>query len=83
MRAALGAVATEPGLDRARLERDAGSRATTRKILRDAGLARAAGVSGTPTFEVGRTGGRLHLVTITSLRPDGLRPALNAALADG
>lgn len=43
--------------------------------------AAAAGISGTPSFEVGPTGGRLHPVEIESLEAEALRPALDAALA--
>ena len=45
------------------------------------GAAEAAGVTGTPAFEVGPTGGALELVSLASLGADGLRPAIEAALA--
>ena len=50
------------------------------RIERDASAARAAGVSGTPAFQVGRTGGRLELVAMSSLEPEGTLPAVDAAL---
>lgn len=40
-----------------------------------------AGVHSTPAFQVGPTGGRLELVEISSLGPDGIRPAIEAVLA--
>jgi protein-disulfide isomerase len=42
----------------------------------------AAGIDGTPSFAVGRTGGRLRRVQIRSLDAEGLRPAIEAALGD-
>ena len=42
--------------------------------------AQAAGVPGTPSFEVGPTGGRLQLVELRSVGPEGLTPAIDAAL---
>ena len=46
-----------------------------------AAAARAAHVSGTPAFQVGRTGGRLRRVEVQSLEAAALRPAIDAALA--
>jgi hypothetical protein len=42
--------------------------------------AAAAGIAGTPSFEVGPTGGRLQRVELQSLDANALRPALDAAL---
>jgi protein-disulfide isomerase len=50
-------------------------------IKRAADAAQAAGVSGTPTFQVGPTGGRLDLVRVDSLGPEGIVPAIEAVLA--
>ena len=52
-----------------------------RQLATAAETAEAAGVSGTPAFQVGRTGRKLELVFLESLGPEGLRPALDAALA--
>lgn len=52
-----------------------------RQLATAAEAAEAAGVRGTPAFQVGRTGGALDLVFLESLGPEGLRPALDAALA--
>lgn len=43
--------------------------------------ARAAGIAGTPAFQVGKTGGRLQTVPLSSLGPEGLQPAIDAMLA--
>ena len=51
------------------------------ELRRSAAAAERAGVHGTPAFQVGRTGGRLELVEVSSLRPDGIRPAIEAVLA--
>jgi protein-disulfide isomerase len=42
--------------------------------------AQAAGIPGTPSFQVGRTGGRVELVRLSSIGPEGLTPAIEAAL---
>jgi protein-disulfide isomerase len=69
-----------PGLDTDKMlaERDSSG---VRTALQSAqALAQQAGVQGTPTFAVGRTGRQLRIVTITSLGPSGLTPSLDAAL---
>ena len=40
-----------------------------------------AGVKSTPSFQLGPTGGRLELISVTSLAPDGIVPAIERALA--
>jgi protein-disulfide isomerase len=75
------AIASVRGLDAARLDREARSRATDSVVVRDAISANAMGVRGTPSFAVGPTGGRLRLIALQSLSPEGIRPALDAALA--
>jgi predicted DsbA family dithiol-disulfide isomerase len=54
-------------LDRQRLERLAWSSSTTRAVARAARAAESAGVQGTPSFEIGRTGGPMQLVPADSL----------------
>jgi protein-disulfide isomerase len=76
----LAHAASAAGVDSRVLERTAWSRATARAVARSARVARAAGVEGTPSFELGPTGGRLALVQLGSLRPEGIRQALDAAL---
>lgn len=51
------------------------------EMKRAAAAARAAGINGTPVFQVGPTGGRLELVQVNSLGPEGLVPAIEAVLA--
>ena len=46
-----------------------------------AGEATSLGVSATPSFAAGRTGGALRLIEVRSLDAEGLRPALDALLA--
>ena len=53
----------------------------SKEVERSAAAARAAGVPGTPAFQVGRTGRRLRLVEVQSLEAAALRPAIDAALA--
>lgn len=47
-----------------------------------AGEATSLGVRGTPSFAAGRTGGELRLIDVSSLDAEGLRPALDALLAE-
>jgi protein-disulfide isomerase len=74
------AVAAVPGLELQRLQRLGSRPATDRAMIRAALAAQTAGVQGTPSFELGRTGGPLRLIRLRSLGPEGIRPALDAAL---
>lgn len=51
------------------------------ELKRAAAAAQAAGVNATPAFQVGPTGGRLELVQVGSLGPEGIVPAIEAVLA--
>jgi protein-disulfide isomerase len=51
------------------------------ELERFAAAAKVAGVNGTPAFQVGPTGGPLERVEVGSLRPEGIIPAIEAALA--
>ena len=53
----------------------------TRRLLVASRAAESAGVTGTPAFQVGRTGGKLRLVPVRSLGPEALRPEIESALA--
>jgi protein-disulfide isomerase len=74
---------------RAALEETAGTQALTesgepwitRRIMLAGRAARTAAITGTPAFQLGRSGGVLRLVPLHSLGPEGLRPAIEAALA--
>jgi protein-disulfide isomerase len=69
-----------PGLDGKRLLEERSSSAVDSAISQAEALARKAGVSSTPTFAVGRTGGTLRVVQPQTLDPSGLTPSLDAAL---
>jgi protein-disulfide isomerase len=71
--------AAVPGLDVGRM---LGRRpAMTAKVAKAQASATAAGVNGTPSFEVGPTRGRLQRVEISSLDADALRSAIESARA--
>jgi protein-disulfide isomerase len=53
-----------------------------RELTKSSKAAQAAGIAGTPAFQVGRTGGPLELVQVSSLGAEGLRPAIESALAE-
>ncbi len=53
----------------------------TRRLQLASQAAEAAGVTGTPAFQVGRTGAKLQLVPVRSLASEALRPAIESALA--
>ena len=73
-------VVAEAGLDAGRL-RDARDESWVTAELRNAqAAADAAGVQGTPSFQLGRTGGALELVKLRSLGPEGITPAIDALL---
>ena len=70
-----------PGLDENRLLAVAGSEAVGASLADSAGAAEAAGVTGTPWFELGPTGGDLHRLEVSSLGPGEFRAAIDALLA--
>jgi protein-disulfide isomerase len=72
--------AAVPGLDTGRMLADRSSAAVDRAVAQSDAVARASGVSSTPTFGVGRTGGQVRLVQVASLTAAALTPALDAAL---
>ena len=53
----------------------------TRRLQVASRAAESAGVTGTPAFQVGRTGTKLQLVSVRSLGPEALRPAIESVLA--
>jgi protein-disulfide isomerase len=69
-----------PGVDAERLldERSDGSVETAMK--RDAEVAQVAGIQGTPSFQLGPTGGTLVPVQPTSLEADGIVPLIEEVL---
>ncbi len=74
-------VAAEAGLDGAHLRDESWAQWVAVERSRSDRAAQAAGVTGTPSFQLGRTGGRLELVQLRSLGPEGLVPAIDALLA--
>jgi protein-disulfide isomerase len=76
----LADVAAGAGLDYGRLAGARGEPWVADEIAASDSAARAAGVRGTPTFQVGRTGGELVLVRPHSLDPDGIVPQIEAVL---
>ena len=77
----LGSIgAAVPGLDTRRMLAERDSDAVDRALANATSLAQRAGVSSTPSFAVGRTGGRMQIVQPQTLEPSGLTPSLDAAL---
>jgi len=68
------------GLNTQRMLGQTQSAAVSLRLREAKSLAGQAGVSGTPTFFVGRSGGPLQHVSLSSLTAEALRPALDAAL---
>lgn len=73
--------AAVPGLDVGSLLERRWDSSVESEIRRAAEAAQAAGVRGTPTFELGPTGGPLELIQVGSLGPEGIVPAIEAVLA--
>jgi protein-disulfide isomerase len=70
-----------PGLDAERLLETRWEQGVEDEMERAAVAAQAAGVSGTPAFQLGSTGGRLRLLEVPSLGPEGIVPAIEDRLA--
>jgi protein-disulfide isomerase len=73
--------ASVPGLDAQQLATDRNLPAIGAEMAKSAGQAQASGVQGTPSFELGPTGGQLQPLRVTSLAPPQFRDAIEAALA--
>jgi protein-disulfide isomerase len=73
--------ASVPGLDGSRLIDSRSASWVETELRRILTVAQAAGVNSTPTFQLGRTGGPFELVHVSSLGPEGITPAIDAALA--
>jgi protein-disulfide isomerase len=74
--AAIPGFATDEAID------DASTVPVHQQVESMANEADALGVNGTPSFAAGRTGGELRLIEVRSLDAQGLRPALDALLAE-
>jgi protein-disulfide isomerase len=73
-------VASAQGLDGQKLLAELEQPWVTEEIRRAAAEAERAGVRGTPSFEIGPTGGHLAPVQLRSLSAEAMRPAIEGAL---
>jgi protein-disulfide isomerase len=69
-----------PGLDVDAMLAGRDSEAVTRAIAEAAAAANAAGVTGTPSFELGKTGGTLSPLEVSSLGPAEFKTAIDRLL---
>lgn len=69
-----------PGLDGAQMQAGMSSQDVTDALQADADASAAAGITGTPSFELGRTGGELTRLEVTSLDADEFRAAIDELL---
>ena len=70
-----------PGLDDAQMQAAMSSQDVTDALQADADASAAANITGTPSFELGRTGGELTRLEVTSLDADEFRAAIDELLA--
>lgn len=70
-----------PGLDAARMLRDARGAQARTIVEQGAAAFSAAGFEGTPSFQIGATGGTLRPLEVTSFEPEQFRAAIDAQLA--
>jgi protein-disulfide isomerase len=69
-----------PGLDVDKLMADRDSAFVADALERATEQARAAGVDRTPTFQIGRTGGKLELLQFSELKPEPFKTAVEEQL---
>jgi protein-disulfide isomerase len=77
----LDEVAWEAGLDSADLAERRHETWVDAQLAASRALAEASGVRGTPSFQLGRTGGPLERLELDSLAPEAIAPAIDALLA--
>ena len=77
----LDEVAREAGLDPADLAERRHEAWVDAQLAASRALAEASGVQGTPSFQLGRTGGPLERLGLDSLAPEAITPAIDALLA--
>lgn len=70
-----------PGLDAEKMLSERDSAAVADAALGSEQAARDAGIRSTPSFQVGRTGGPLQVLQVSSLDPSAFRPALDSLLS--
>jgi protein-disulfide isomerase len=73
-------LAQVPGLDAAKVKKDAQSVEITKEMQDVSAEATQNGVQGTPSFFIARGVNQPYPVQVTSLTPDGFRPVINDAL---
>jgi hypothetical protein len=76
----VGSIANGAGIPWAKFDVDRNSAELARAVDESTARGRAAGVTGTPTFLAGPTGGSMAPVPITSLDAGAIRPALDQLL---
>jgi protein-disulfide isomerase len=70
-----------PGIDADNLLAKRWDTSIAQKIDKAAAAAHSAGVTSTPSFQIGPTGGKLERIEVTALDPGGITPAIEKALA--
>ena len=70
-----------PGIDADELLGERWDTSVAQKIDEAAASAHGAGVTSTPSFQIGPTGGKLERIEVTALDPGGITPAIEKALA--
>jgi|tagenome__1003787_1003787.scaffolds.fasta_scaffold20987365_5 protein-disulfide isomerase len=70
-----------PGLDGRKLLDERWDDSLGPEILRASNAAQVVGITSTPSFQLGPTGGRLELIPVSSLGPEGIVPQIQKALA--
>jgi protein-disulfide isomerase len=70
-----------PGLDASKLIEARSASWIDAELTQAAAAAQGAGVNSTPSFQLGQTGGPFEVVHVDSLGPEGITPAIDAALA--
>jgi protein-disulfide isomerase len=76
----VGDALDDQSLDLEKFEKQRGEPWVDAQLEASRALAEAAGIRGTPSFQLGRTGGALELVKLDSLGPEGITPAIDALL---
>jgi protein-disulfide isomerase len=76
----VGDALDDQSLDLEKFEKQRGEPWVDAQLEASRALAEASGIRGTPSFQLGRTGGALELVRLDSLGPEGITPAIDALL---
>ena len=76
----VGDALDDQSLDLEKFEKQRGEPWVDAQLEASRALAEASGIRGTPSFQLGRTGGALEIVRLDSLGPEGITPAIDALL---